>query len=158
MTLASQPLGNDRHENFAQLKALGVESSAAWIDTAPQGSWPNRKSAAVSGHRVSVRPEVKARIKYLQGCRSERRSAPLRLDSAADAIGAMNSLTASLSAFYARLRAEGATEDELAAMRALTSTHSQRALSIADLAAPSAPVARTAALHIPEGASHVCRC
>jgi hypothetical protein len=158
VTLPSDPLKNQRHERFAQLVALGATYVRGWIEAAPQGKRPSAKSASVQGHRTMQRPDVRARVQFLQQGRKEAHTARLPLVSATDLKSAMKALTGEIQALYDRLRTEGATEDELAAVRALKNSHAQRALSIADLGRDT-PVAASAAPVIwPKGASHVCNC
>ncbi|MEM0987333.1 MAG: hypothetical protein AAGK00_00530 [Pseudomonadota bacterium] len=70
----SKPLADSRHERFAQLLSTGAPL-ASWADTAPPGLRPSPESAKASGWRVAQRPEVRARVEYLQKLhRPERQS------------------------------------------------------------------------------------
>lgn len=158
MSLDSDTLRNNRHERFAQLVALGVQQGQAWSDTAPAGTFPAITSSRVHGSRVANRPDVSKRIKFLQTGRNAARTAPTRLATPSDLKVVLMALTEALSGIYERLRIEGATEDELASVRALTSGHSQRALSVADLA-KATPVPNDAiSLSIKERPAYDCPC
>lgn len=61
----SQALADARHEAFAQKLAAGAPLTS-WADTAAQHQRPSHASAKASGWRVSQRPEVRARVEWLQ--------------------------------------------------------------------------------------------
>lgn len=61
----SQALADARHEAFAQKLAAG-DPLNSWADTADPDHRPSLASAKASGWRVAHRPEVRARVEWLQ--------------------------------------------------------------------------------------------
>lgn len=64
----SKPLPDERHENYAQLRARGLPRSRAYLDAGFQAS--NRNTRDVNAARLEKRPEVTARIAYLKARRA----------------------------------------------------------------------------------------
>lgn len=160
----SIPIPDARREEYCSLRALGAGRTEAYVAAAPLGGKPARSSAKSCAYRWEQDPVVCARIEYLAADRrSDAPQTAILLDRPAAILPAMRRLSEALSAAATRLAAEGASENDLAALRSTLSAHSARALEIerlCDAPEQEAPAAgkRIDPSRIPRGGRHACQC
>lgn len=68
----SQPLSKQRYETFCQLKSKNLTLAQAYQQSTPEGQkMPSDSVAKVSAFRWMARPEIAARVDYLERMRRE---------------------------------------------------------------------------------------
>lgn len=100
----SEPLKASRHEVFAQEVAAGRTQTDAFLEANPHAETWKRQTAKVKASEMAARPDVKARIAYLQA-----RAADASIFTLAAHLTRMNALSRAAEAagdFHAAVKAE----------------------------------------------------
>jgi hypothetical protein len=100
----SEPLKNARHEVFANEVASGRTQTEAFLEANPHAEKWKRQTAKVKASELAARPDVKARIAFLQS-----RAADAAVFTLADHLNRLNALSRSAEAagdFHAAVKAE----------------------------------------------------
>jgi len=129
----SLPLSCPRREAYCQLRALGVSRIEAYLEAARgRGKIPAREGAKVSAYQWETRrTDIPARIDWIRAqSASEGPRIAIRIDRGSALLPPVRRLSEALRRSLSRLQAEGGSETELAALRAVISAHAARALEI----------------------------